>query len=340
MKNFINIVPYILLTCFFYAAKISAVTRVCMGNGNWALASTWSPAGVPACGDSIVINAGDTVNITNQQNYSACAQPLKIVVKGTIWFFNGSKLRLPCGSYVIVHPGGSLWPDVGLSNSNLIEICGVVEWNSNDPLYGPACLPSSHPVCQSILPVELLSFSVENCLTNKICLKWQTASEKNNHHYEIERSENALDFSSVYLVPSKAPGGNSNYKISYEAIDERPLNNINYYRLKQVDNDLTNTYSKIITIQLNPENGLQFLIFPNSNSGEFTGEIHGMRNQGNITVILRDISGAIMYKALHFADAFYTQIRVAPHLKLQNGIYFCSFIIGETEHVVKIIVTN
>jgi len=342
MKNSIKTISFIFTLCVILSINAGAITRVAVGSGNWGNGATWSPSGVPACGDSVFIDATYTIDVTNQQNYTSCTQPLKVVIKGTLWFHQGTKIRFPCGSYVIVLPGGSINHDAGLSNSNFIEICSNVEWNSNSQTDGPFCLPPTtpSPACPQVLPVELTSFKGEVCEEVKICLSWETASEKNNDHYEVERSENAVDFKTVIAVASKAPGGNSQYKISYSGTDQTPVNGINYYRLKQVDKDLTSKNSKIITAKLALEKGLQFLIFPNANSGEFTAQITGLKNSGNISVFLRNPSGAIVYKAIHYVDANAAQIKVTPEMKLANGFYFCSFIIGETEHIVKIIVTN
>jgi hypothetical protein len=341
MKIFITNIFYIFIFFIIFSGGIYSKTcKSCCVTGNWNSASTWIPSGVPACGDTVIIQTGHTVSVTTQQNYSTCISSLKIYVYGHLKFFNGSKLRLSCGSYVVVAVGGLVEADVGLSNSNLIEICDVVEWNSNTVLDGYDCIPHSHPVCASVLPIELIYFKAETCDFNKICFNWETATEKNNNHFEIERSKNAVDFWMVITLPSKALGGNSQYKISYKAIDETPLNGVNYYRLKQVDNNQIKTNSKIISVHSVLEKGLQFLIFPNSNSGAFTAQIIGLNKAGNLSIIIRNPSGSILYKALHHVDETFSEINVVPDVKLDDGFYYCSFIIEDTEHVMKFIVES
>lgn len=338
MKIFNANILYIFIVFIIFSGSIYSKTCKSCATGNWNSASTWLPAGVPACGDTVIIQAGHTVSVTTQQNYSACGLPVILNVYGLLYFYNGSKLRLSCGSYIVVLVGGSVDADVGLSNSNLIEICDKVEWNSNTVLEGYACLPVTHPFCASVLPIELVCFKAETCDFNKICFNWETATENNNNHFEIERSKNAIDFMMVITLPSKALGGNSRYKISYKAIDETPLNGVNYYRLKQVDNNQLKTNSKIISVHSILEEGLQFLIFPNSNSGSFTAQIIGLNKAGNLTVLIRDPSGSILYKALHHVDEVFSEIKVIPDIELDDGFYFCSFIIDDREHVVKFIV--
>lgn len=331
---------FIFIVFVIFSANGYARKCQCSINGNWSNASTWTPAGVPVCGDTVIVPAGFTVYVAKQQDYSTCTTPMVVYVYGLLYFTNGNKLRLSCDSYVIIYSGGVIDADVGLSNSNLIDICGKVEWNSNTTLEGVACLPPSHPYCASVLPIELTYFKAETCRYDEICFNWETVAEINNHHYEVERSSDAVNFRTVLVLDSKAPDGNSHYQISYTGTDESPVTGINYYRLKQVDFDNSNTYSKIISVHLVVEKELQFLVFPNFNSGEFTAQITGLKKSENISVLLRDPAGSIVYKALHHVDEAFTKIKVVPQFKLHDGIYFCSFIIGNSEHVVKIIVDS
>lgn len=339
MKYF-TITLYIFFSCFIIATKSYGITRLSCTSGNWATASTWNPAGAPACGDSVVIQSGHIVSLSNQQNYNSCSAPLKIIIYGTMKFSNGSKLSLACGSYIIVYPGGSIDADVGLSNSNLIEICGNIEWNSNTkPLTGPACLPPTHAICTGVLPVELSRFNGTNC-NSIICLSWETVSERNNDHFEVQRSADGTSFTGILQTDSKAPGGTSSNKIKYEANDVSPLSGINYYRLKQTDKDGSYSYSQMIALQSNLPKEMEFVVFPNTNSGEFTAQVKGLRDPGNVTILLRDASGIIMYKTRQYIDNTGGEIKVNPEWKLPNGVYSCSFLIGDAEYVVKVVITN
>jgi hypothetical protein len=317
-----------------------ASSRTALGSGDWNDPTNWVPAGVPACGDSIIIPATYTVYVSNQQNYTGCATPLKIIVYGEMMFLHGSKLSLPCSSYVIIFPGGIIDHDQGLASSNLINICGNVEWDSNSTIYGLACLPPSLAYCASVLPIELVSFTVETHQDDKIYLKWETVTETDNDHYEVERSSDAADFENICIQNSKAPGGNSLYKIDYAYRDEEPLTGTNYYRLKQVDRDGSFTYSKIISAHLDEESEMNFMIYPNYDSNVFTAKVSGLNSAGSMTILLRDVAGNIVYKVLNFVNDTNVQINIAPEMKLTKGYYFCSFIVHDKEHIVKMLVTD
>jgi hypothetical protein len=91
------------------------------------------------------------------------------------------------------------------------------------------------------LPVTLISFKASLNSSNQAVLKWATASEKDNHYFEIERSKNAIDFESLGKINGK---GTSDLRNDYAFTDETPLKGINYYRLKQVDFDGTFSYTR------------------------------------------------------------------------------------------------
>ena len=43
-----------------------AITHKSVASGNWNTASTWNDPSVPKCGDSIIIQAGHIISLTNQ----------------------------------------------------------------------------------------------------------------------------------------------------------------------------------------------------------------------------------------------------------------------------------
>jgi len=86
--------------------------------------------------------------------------------------------------------------------------------------------------CPVPLPIELISFTSDKILCNKNMIRWSTATEVNNDHFEINRSSDAITFNKIGSI---AGNGNSTQTLSYYFIDVNPIPSINYYRLKQVD---------------------------------------------------------------------------------------------------------
>jgi len=120
----------------------------------------------------------------------------------------------------------------------------------------------------SPLPVELSDFTL-SATFDKIYLNWVTSSEKNNSHFEIERSIDGVEFRKIGKVNG---AGNSDQLLLYYFNDENAAEGINYYRLAQVDYDGTKKYSEIksannsvatVTAFPNPFSNSTTVILPN-----------------------------------------------------------------------------
>ena len=98
-----------------------------------------------------------------------------------------------------------------------------------------------------ILPVELLGFRAQ-ADKDHIDLFWSTASELNNSHFDLERSENGKDFKAIARIQGQ---GTTLEQHDYSYEDDKAIPGVlYYYRLKQVDIDGQFEYSEIRTAQL------------------------------------------------------------------------------------------
>src|SRR5215210_2208942 len=99
---------YVFIVLLICSLQLQATIIYSNGNGNWTSASSWLRNGIPdlpACGDTIIIQAGHIITQNAQMDYTACST-LDVIVEGTLQFTNGNKLKLPCNSFVEVRPGG------------------------------------------------------------------------------------------------------------------------------------------------------------------------------------------------------------------------------------------
>ena len=109
-----------------------------------------------------------------------------------------------------------------------------------------------------VLPVELNSFNAI-LKENQVLLNWQTASEINNHGFEIERSFDGKNWKNIGFVQGNRT---TTDLFNYSFNDKKPLVGVNYYRLKQLDFDGKFEYSKTIAIELSMKKD-ELRIFPN-----------------------------------------------------------------------------
>lgn len=96
-----------------------------------------------------------------------------------------------------------------------------------------------------ILPVKWLDIQATKEEQGAIQLSWATAEEINNKYFEVEGSENGIDFEVCYSV--SAPGQSSSIR-RYEVSIPNASNKYNYMRVRQVDFDGRSSLSKIITL--------------------------------------------------------------------------------------------
>ena len=118
-------------------------------------------------------------------------------------------------------------------------------------------LESGAQTCRTLLPVELSVFKA-SYIFPFAHLTWRTESELNNDRFEIEKSIGGINWK--YITAIKGNGTTSAPQ-DYYFIDEELIDQITYYRLKQIDYNGEFNYSFIETVI--PNNSQYTLFFPN-----------------------------------------------------------------------------
>lgn len=92
---------------------------------------------------------------------------------------------------------------------------------------------------------------------NIVQLAWTTKEEFNMGNYEVERSEDAVQFKKIATVKSK----NSFTSTTYTVNDEKPIAGTEFYRVKSIDNNGIVKYSRTISVKFKQATVLQ--LYPN-----------------------------------------------------------------------------
>lgn len=100
------------------------------------------------------------------------------------------------------------------------------------------------PKPSKVLPVELSKFVVKS-VDRQVKLEWETASERDNDYFAIERSSDGHHFTELTTIKGK---GTTAFLSTYSFTDTNPIIGTSYYRLKQVDYSQAFEYSKVIDI--------------------------------------------------------------------------------------------
>ncbi len=113
----------------------------------------------------------------------------------------------------------------------------------------------------SPLPVTLTSFRATREGESSL-LSWSTTSELGNKGFDVERSADARNWTTLGFVGAKAAEGNSSRTLDYTFTDPAPLSGQNYYRLKQLDVDGKYEHSHVVVLNFKQENG-HLYVYPN-----------------------------------------------------------------------------
>ena len=146
-------------------------------------------------------------------------------------------LRLPILSYIIT----------GL----IILFVGTASAQSD------SLVSSNHPA--NYIEAATLGQLTGGYSSGFVQLQWNTSSEVDMGHFEVERSTDGINFRKLGKILAK---GDVNVKTEYTFLDILADKGSNFYRLVIIDKDGNFTYSKVITISV--EKGISlFVVYPN-----------------------------------------------------------------------------
>lgn len=190
------------------------------------------------------------------------------------------------------------------------------------------------------IPIELLSFSGEMKEKTTVLTQWRTATEQNTRFFEVQRSNDGLNFVTLGKV---AAAGQSAKIQSYYFEDLKPKIGVNYYRLKVNDVDGKVSFSNTISVffsdsKTDSDNPsvLSLTTYPNPTSEDVNVRFE-LKNKAKMTVTLTDLNGRSLYT---FQETFSEGIHnfVLPTQDLAQGVYVLTMRSDEGRGVVKKIV--
>ena len=196
--------------------------------------------------------------------------------------------------------GGTTWN--GYTNGAAIITTGatvsvIVQSQRSGGSYG--CTASSWNTISTwtvncALPVIINTISATSSKSDAI-VAWSTATELNVSRFVIERSIDGSSFSDIGTVNAVGIGANN-----YQFTDNAPVNGVNYYRLKSIDNNGSFTYSKVVSVSLLTNN--QLSVFPNPTTDKITvngnhiASVQVVDNMGRITIAqtYKDVTNPVL----------------------------------------------
>jgi parallel beta-helix repeat protein len=136
-------------------------------------------------------------------------------------------------------------------------LSGTTDFAENPRLFSTRVDAGAFENQNIVLPVAFINPFRATKIKETVKVEWTTASENNNAFFEVQRSINGVDFSTIGTVKGV---GNATQITPYFLVDNNPNKGINYYRIKQVDRDEKSVFTNILTVLFDAK---KLSIYPN-----------------------------------------------------------------------------
>jgi len=178
------------------------------------------------------------------------------------------------------------------------------------------------------LPVQLLNFSgYKN--GSKNTLNWTVSSEINNRGFDVQRSTDGVNYSSIGFVNSQV-GGYTNEEQHYSFDDANPSGKKQYYRLNQKDIDGNSKLSNVVMITRDKPTVLGIGgLFPNP-ARTSVNVIIDAPQRDKITIVVTDMAGKTVIQQQANVDLGSNTVPVNV-AKLSNGSYLVKLLCQSSE---------
>jgi hypothetical protein len=173
-------------------------------------------------------------------------------------------------------------------------------------VFGP-----KNPLAMDVLTIRA---AVKN---NGVQVEWSAKSEQDMDRYELERSNNRIDFDMIHTT---AAVGSSTVTVNYNRLDANPLAGTNFYRIKAIDKSGQFKYTDIVKVNTgfaDPD----IAVFPNPVNGNNIGIQFTDMDKGTYSVSIVNKLGQTLYQTQVQHAGGSAIITVTPVNALVKGVY-------------------
>jgi len=183
------------------------------------------------------------------------------------------------------------------------------------------------------LPVKLVSFTAA-VVDPGVRLEWTVEEEENVNRYEMERSGDGVSFQRTGKVD--ADGGHR-----YGWLDATPLAGESWYRLRMVDNDGKDSYSRVLVVH-RKSSVWQIGVSPNPCRDQvwLTLSTPQGADAGTMTLELLDLAGKVLLRQEPRIQAGANTFLVTGLDRFSPGVYFLRMTGREVNQTIKLVKTE
>ena len=172
-------------------------------------------------------------------------------------------------------------------NDNNVSVINTTNYNIVNTITVPS-LPNpignfiaNVPTICGSLPVSISSIYAVG-VGSRINIDWFAVTEINTNQFNVQRSSDGKNFSSIGMVDAIGNGANN-----FVFTDKTPISGTNYYRLQIIDKDGAISYSKVVSVQF-ANGSYRFSVYPNpaknvlTIAGEHITKVQVLDNMGRV----------------------------------------------------------
>ncbi len=150
---------------------------------------------------------------------------------------------------------------------------------------------------------------------NDIKVKWVVQNDVAITKYEVQKSDNGLNFTPIQDIPSNQNIGSNTYLIS----DGNPIIGTNYYRIKSYNINNTVNLSAVFRIYFGKV-GNTIFIYPNPSGPELTIRLAAVK-KGNYKMSVFNTNGQAIATMPFNHDGVDKTVRINLPVTLSRGVY-------------------
>ncbi|NNF34133.1 MAG: T9SS type A sorting domain-containing protein [Saprospiraceae bacterium] len=250
---------------------------------------------------------------------------------GSTYDWNGTTWKYAALGYVVVNNGTGACQCPGTAYEIMITHemshslnVGHIASGNGPANMNPSCCNTvqtldveclDYMYLETILPVELVDFDGYKNQTS-VELEWMTASEINNDHFLLERSDDGINYTTIAQIDGV---GNSSIDQKYSYHDNQPRIGNNYYRLTQVDIDgRQEILDEVVKVSFDGDSYIQ--VVPNPVTNESFQLVYQSETEGEVEVEIFNIAGQRVYAQSYNAYKARNIVDLS-HLRIDAGAY-------------------
>ena len=165
-------------------------------------------------------------------------------------------------------------------------------------------------------PALLTNFKIDRITGSSYALTWNIANNEVVGKFEIQKSTNGIDFTTIGVLSASQKKGSEIYRYNEEETNKTLV----MYRLKMTSHGHDIYYSEIVILSLKRETDIKMSILGNPVTDKLTIRFSEFQSQ-SLDIKIYDLTGKNVYHAIISKVDRNNIISIPVHMLISPGIY-------------------